>query len=301
MPGGGSDKSTSPAYQRENSATALTSRIGRPGVLGEGRQRGVPHRGGIPQQLERDQRCAVIARPLCHRGADGSAGRIPGHGHPVRVTAQPGGVLGDPKRCGPSVFDGGGVGVLRRQPVVDGHHDRVGADRVLASRAVVAVEVAHDEAAAVKVQHDGRRGVVRVRVGSAWRPIDPDGDRSRPDPGIARSSTRSSGCSGRRGRSRNRWRAASTPSSVDSRKGTASSTFCRMGSIAGFSSAVLSKLGMDVPYAPRLVATGWVVAGWAALGYGVYLTVLALGSPPGTELTGHWVLQPRSRRRWRCC
>ena len=36
----------------------------------------------------------------------------------------------------------------------------------------------------------------------------------------------------------------------------------------------------------------WVVAGWAALGYGVYLTVLALRSPPGTELTGHWVLQP---------
>ncbi len=36
----------------------------------------------------------------------------------------------------------------------------------------------------------------------------------------------------------------------------------------------------------------WVVAGWAALGYGVYLTLLAVGSPPGTELTGHWVLQP---------
>ncbi len=35
-----------------------------------------------------------------------------------------------------------------------------------------------------------------------------------------------------------------------------------------------------------------MVAGWAALGYGVYLTVLALRSPPGTELTGHWVLQP---------
>ena len=36
----------------------------------------------------------------------------------------------------------------------------------------------------------------------------------------------------------------------------------------------------------------WVVAGWAGLAYGVYLTVLALRSPPGTELTGHWVLQP---------
>ncbi len=29
-----------------------------------------------------------------------------------------------------------------------------------------------------------------------------------------------------------------------------------------------------------------------ALGYGVYLTVLALRSPPGVDLTGHWVLQP---------
>jgi uncharacterized membrane protein YhhN len=60
----------------------------------------------------------------------------------------------------------------------------------------------------------------------------------------------------------------------------------------GFSSAVVSKLGMEVPYAPRLVAGAWVVAGWAALAYGVYLTVIALRFPPGTELTGHWVLQP---------
>ncbi len=36
----------------------------------------------------------------------------------------------------------------------------------------------------------------------------------------------------------------------------------------------------------------WVVAGWAGVAYGVYLTVLALRSPPGTELTGHWILQP---------
>ena len=35
-----------------------------------------------------------------------------------------------------------------------------------------------------------------------------------------------------------------------------------------------------------------MVAGWAGLAYGVYLTVLALRSPPGTGLTGHWVLQP---------
>lgn len=40
------------------------------------------------------------------------------------------------------------------------------------------------------------------------------------------------------------------------------------------------------------MAGAWVVAGWVALGYGIYLTVLALRSPPGIELTGHWVLQP---------
>lgn len=40
------------------------------------------------------------------------------------------------------------------------------------------------------------------------------------------------------------------------------------------------------------MAGAWVVAGWVALGYGIYLTVLALRSPPGLELTGHWVLQP---------
>ena len=55
---------------------------------------------------------------------------------------------------------------------------------------------------------------------------------------------------------------------------------------------MLSKLGMEVPYAPRLVSGAWVVAGWAGIAYGVYLTVLALRSPPGTGLTGHWILQP---------
>jgi uncharacterized membrane protein YhhN len=65
-----------------------------------------------------------------------------------------------------------------------------------------------------------------------------------------------------------------------------------MSSIAGLWSAVLSKLGMEVPYAPRLVAAGWVVAGWAGLAYGVFVTVFALRSPPGTLLTGHWFLQP---------
>lgn len=36
----------------------------------------------------------------------------------------------------------------------------------------------------------------------------------------------------------------------------------------------------------------WVVAGWAGLAYGVYVAVIGVCSPPGTQLTGHWVLQP---------
>ncbi|ORX02275.1 hypothetical protein AWC29_20770 [Mycobacterium triplex] len=49
---------------------------------------------------------------------------------------------------------------------------------------------------------------------------------------------------------------------------------------------------MEVPYAPRVLAGCWVAACWAGIGYGVFLTVVAVQSPPGTELTGHWLLQP---------
>ncbi|HET9875515.1 MAG TPA: lysoplasmalogenase [Mycobacterium sp.] len=49
---------------------------------------------------------------------------------------------------------------------------------------------------------------------------------------------------------------------------------------------------MGTPDAPRLVSGAWAVAGWAGVGYGVFLTVTALRSEPGIELTGHWVAQP---------
>ncbi|EUA09045.1 yhhN family domain protein [Mycobacterium xenopi 4042] len=103
------------------------------------------------------------------------------------------------------------------------------------------------------------------------------------------SSTRRSGCTGRRGRSCSRCRTTSTPSSAENRNGTLSSTFSKMGSIAG---PVLSKLGMGAPYAPCVVVGAWVAAGWFGVGYGMFLTVTALRSSPGAELTGHWVAQP---------
>jgi uncharacterized membrane protein YhhN len=53
-----------------------------------------------------------------------------------------------------------------------------------------------------------------------------------------------------------------------------------------------STLGMQTPYAPRVTLGAWVAAGWVGLAYGVFLTITALRSPPGAELTGQWFGQP---------
>jgi uncharacterized membrane protein YhhN len=49
---------------------------------------------------------------------------------------------------------------------------------------------------------------------------------------------------------------------------------------------------MQTPYAPRVMFGAWVAAGWAGIAYGVFLTIVALRSPPGTDLTGQWGAQP---------
>lgn len=41
-----------------------------------------------------------------------------------------------------------------------------------------------------------------------------------------------------------------------------------------------------------MVLGAWVAAGWAGVAYGVFLTVTALRSLPGAELTGQWAVQP---------
>jgi uncharacterized membrane protein YhhN len=41
-----------------------------------------------------------------------------------------------------------------------------------------------------------------------------------------------------------------------------------------------------------MVVGVWLAAGWTGLAYGVFLTVTALRSSPGAELTGQWVAQP---------
>ncbi|MGA9489622.1 MAG: lysoplasmalogenase [Mycobacterium sp.] len=49
---------------------------------------------------------------------------------------------------------------------------------------------------------------------------------------------------------------------------------------------------MQTPYAPRVMLGAWVAAGWAGVAYGLFLTILALRSPPGADLTGEWTGQP---------
>jgi uncharacterized membrane protein YhhN len=49
---------------------------------------------------------------------------------------------------------------------------------------------------------------------------------------------------------------------------------------------------MGTPYAARILAGAWVAAGWAGVAYGLFLTVTALRSLPGAELTGLWIFQP---------
>ena len=60
----------------------------------------------------------------------------------VRVTAQLGGMLAHPLQSGPAVVDPGRVRMLGGEPVVDGHHDGLGADGVRAGDVVVGVQVA---------------------------------------------------------------------------------------------------------------------------------------------------------------
>jgi uncharacterized membrane protein YhhN len=49
---------------------------------------------------------------------------------------------------------------------------------------------------------------------------------------------------------------------------------------------------MGTPYAARIVVGAWVAAGWAGVAYGLFLTVTALRTSPGADLTGQWTFQP---------
>ena len=95
--------------------------------------------------------------------------------------------------------------VLRGEPVIDRHHHGAGFNRVLAGGAVVGVEVADREAAAVEIHGDRRAGAKRpgIRL-RRRRPGTSSGQYTRigiapRGPSISWFSTRRSGCTGRRG------------------------------------------------------------------------------------------------------
>ena len=113
----------------------------------------------------------VVAGQLRHHRGEVGAGRVAGDGNPVRVAAQLGGVLADPLQRGPAVVHPGRERMLRGEPVVDGHHDGLGADGVCAGDRIVGVQVAQRETAAV-VEDDDRQ----VAVLGDRRPVDADRD-----------------------------------------------------------------------------------------------------------------------------
>ena len=106
-----------------------------------------------------------------HHRRQVGAGRVTRDGNPIRVAAQRGGVLGGPLQRRPAVVHPGRERVFRGEPVVDGYHDRLGADGVCASDRVVGVQIAERETPAV-VEDDERQ----LAVLGDRRPVDADGD-----------------------------------------------------------------------------------------------------------------------------
>jgi hypothetical protein len=78
-------------------------------------------------------------------------------------------MLGRPRRGGVRVFDRGREPVLRRETVIDVHHDRVGASAQRACHRIVRVDVTQDESTAVEVHNDRQQFVLP----SGSRPVDP--------------------------------------------------------------------------------------------------------------------------------
>ena len=126
---------------------------------------------GYHSSWKRERGPAVVAGQVRHHRGEVAAGRVAGDGDPVRVAAQLGGVLGDPLQRGPAVVHPGRERMLGGEPVVDGHHDGLGADGVRAGDGVVGVQVAEAEPAAVVEDDDGQ-----ALSSATGRPVDANGN-----------------------------------------------------------------------------------------------------------------------------
>ena len=135
------------------------------------KRRGFAHHLGVGkhQELEGELGSVPVARQLRHHRRQRAARRIAAHGDASGIDPQIGRVGGDPLRRGEGIVQRRGIRMLRREAVIDGDDAEMafGADQ--AAKAVMAVEAADHEAAAM--EEDQRRARLaayrhgRIRAG----------------------------------------------------------------------------------------------------------------------------------------
>ena len=104
---------------------------------------------------------SLFARDEAGRGREVAAGAVAAERDAGGIAAELARVRRDPRPRGDAVIERRGELRLRREAVVDRHHDRVDRFAQLPAQVVVGVEAAEDPSAAVEPHHD--REVDRVR------------------------------------------------------------------------------------------------------------------------------------------
>ena len=126
-------------------------------------------RGRIHEKLNR-KGCPVVASAARDDRRKRPADAVAPDTHPVDVDPELGSVLHHPARGGPAIVERRGIRMLRREPVVDRHHDARCPLRERARRAVVRLDASDDIAAAVEV-HERAHRLARLD-----RAVDPNRD-----------------------------------------------------------------------------------------------------------------------------
>ena len=133
----------------------------------------VGERGGAgrDQQLQR-QRQAGIPRQQCAHGSEGAAGTVAADGQARAVQTEVAvGLRMQPLQGGEAVVDRRRKAVLRSQPVGQCHHGHAAAQGQLTAQAVVRLQAADGEAAAMQIKQHRQPGVRRrVQAGRAPPP-----------------------------------------------------------------------------------------------------------------------------------
>ena len=119
--------STPPAYQEQKRLRSSTVSTG-VSVLDHRRQREIPHRRRVEQQLERDLRFRLCRGPSATTAAGFPPARVARDREPCCVGAEFGGVLHGPPGGRPDILGPGGEWIFGRQPVVHRHDEGSGAD-----------------------------------------------------------------------------------------------------------------------------------------------------------------------------